>query len=173
MCIYSCLFPLSPSPLFTFSPSRHQSVPREPSQGAGRHRQPALSRWGNSQPPTGLAEEWYGHHQQAVQTAHPARYTGVSVCCLLLLLHLIIIHSDCYCLKRTLEWELPACVSFPVSSHCLYVVLLIYLRCRQRGWLVCLNHIRSSIGSQRVNPVYWSALSLKFISNWHYLFSDQ
>lgn len=82
-------------------------------------------------------------------------------------------------LKWTLDkWELPACVSFPVLSHCLYV-LLIYLRCCQRGWLVCLNHIRWSIGSQRVNPVYWSDLSLKFIfsrswsSEQETLFSDQ
>lgn len=102
-------------------------------------------------------------------------YTGVTVCCLLLLL-LLIVYSDCYCLKRTSDkWELPACVSFPVSSHCLYVALLIYLRCCQRGWLVCLNHFRSSIGSQRINPV-WSALSLKCVfwsSEQETLFSDQ
>lgn len=67
---FFCLFPPNSS-------SRHPSVPREPSQGAGRDRQPALSRWGDTQPPAGLAEERHGHRDQAVQTAHPSGYGEV------------------------------------------------------------------------------------------------
>lgn len=60
--------------LTSLSSSRHPSVPRKPSQGARRHCQPSLSCWGHPEPAANLVEEWHGHHPQAVQTAHPARY---------------------------------------------------------------------------------------------------
>lgn len=74
---------------FPGSSSRHPSVSWEPSQRTRSHRQPALSRRGDSQPPAGLAEERHGHREQAVQTAHPPGYESRVPDCLLLVFYCV------------------------------------------------------------------------------------